>query len=81
MRGLQGRCLDGLKTGIEMLLPPAVSVFLSQYRAEPHSLLRRGDAGIKTRFSAFVEQLKADKQGKAQAGQKTNQEQGGGISR
>jgi len=42
MRGLSERGLAGLKTGIEMLLPPVVSIFLRQPGTESDSLLRRG---------------------------------------
>jgi len=81
MRGLSGRCLDGLKTGIEMLLPRHLPIFFQQSGRESDSLLRRGGAGIKTIFSDFVEQLKADKQAKQAQTKQQSQQQDTGRSR
>jgi len=81
MRGLSERCLDGLKTGIEMLLPRYVPIFFQQSGSESDSLLRRGSAGIKTVFSDFVDQLKTDKQAKQAQTKQQGQQQDTGRSR
>jgi len=81
MRGLSERCLDGLKTGIEMLLPRYVPIFFQQSGSESDSLLRRGSAGIKTIFSDFVEQLKTDKKVQQQQAKPQGQQQDTGRSR
>jgi len=76
MHGLPQRTLAGLRTGIEMLLPPVVSVFLRQPAAESAALLRRSAASVKTRFSDVVERLKTNK-----AKEQTQEhQQEGGIS-
>ncbi|KXU35663.1 hypothetical protein AXE65_06235, partial [Ventosimonas gracilis] len=80
LHGLSERALAGLKTGIEMLLPPAVSIFFQQSAAESHSLLRRGAAGITNRLSDWAQALKPSPQAKEKS-QAQGHHQDGGRSR